>query len=355
MKAQPYPRPTDFDSALEFCLSAIRLGRMTRDECLALYPDFAVQLQPLLRRAASLTSMPRPVMQPEVRKALEWRLRARMAQVPAPRRAPPPRTSLTVRWASIVIALTLALGMAGLATLAAAASSLPGDFLYPVKRWSETVSVQFANDADRAGVHLSIAQRRLNEFEALTERGEVDVALLDEVVAETHVAIAASAALDESPQAAALTHAANLGSTAIRVVSSVRSRANEAALDGLDRSLTALADVRAAALDHMPPSQLPPTATGTSHPTRTSTPGLSDTAGPRPSDTPTPTDDDALADDQTPAPPGRGTPGGGLTKTPSGQGTPSGPPHTPLGQDNTPGPPNEPAGQDDKPTKTPKP
>jgi hypothetical protein len=362
MKARPQPLPTDFDSVLDFCLSEIRSGRMTLDECLALFPDLAERLRPVLRQAAALIEMARPTLRPEARDAIEQQLRARMAQLPPPRRAPQPRSAHVVRWASMAAAALLAIGVAGVGTVAAAASSLPGDFLYPVKRWHESAAVQFSSEADRAGVHLSIAQRRLDEFEALTERGATSVALLDEVTAETRLAIAASDALSDPQQADMLTQAADLQTAAMSFVSTVRSQADEATLASLDRALAALADARAAALEHMPPSQLPPTVTHTPRPTHTSTPTSSDTARPRPSHTSASTDDDALTDDQTPTapghntldssptktPPGQGTPGGGRTRTPPGQGTPGGPPHTP------PGPPDSPPGQD-RPTKTPKP
>jgi hypothetical protein len=385
MKTQQRPPITDFDSVLDFCTCEIQAGRLTPSECLELYPDLVMRLQPLLKAAVTFTGVPRVTLRPEARDALEQRLRSRMAELPKPRNARSRRQpSLIVRWAAIATTVLLAIGVAGAGTVAAAAGSLPGDALYPIKRWSESVAVQFADERVQAQLHLEWAQRRLDEFQTLAVRGVVDVTLLDAVAAGMDTAIVASDVLDESSRVAALTRAADLHAVAIEVVSSVRDRAPVAALAGLDRALIALNDARDRALNRLPP---PPTPnrppTHTPQPTRTLTP--TPTSRPTESATPTPPGQGTPGGGLTSTPPGQGTPGGGLTRTPPGQGTPGGgltstPPgqgtpgagltRTPPGQ-GTPGgglteqppdqgppgggPPDTPPGQEPKPTKEPKP
>ena len=169
---------------------------------------------------------PRLAMRSHARDALERRLRSRMAELPAPRRTPVRPRWAARRWVSVVAAAVVVAAIS-FATAAAAAASLPGDWLYPVKRWSESVALQAARDATRVYLRLEWAQRRLNEFQALTARGVVDVALLDEFEAETTAAIAASDTLGEPLRAEALGQVAAIHTTAIEVVSSVRDRALE--------------------------------------------------------------------------------------------------------------------------------
>ena len=48
------------DEILERCLSEIKAGRATREECLLRYKDQAHELEPLLRVADSLYKIPQP-------------------------------------------------------------------------------------------------------------------------------------------------------------------------------------------------------------------------------------------------------------------------------------------------------
>jgi len=381
MNGQRRPPPTDFDSVVDFCLREIRAGRLAAEYCLNLYPDAADRLRPILLAAANLdraSSLSAIRMRPAARDALALRLRAQLSHMPSPRapRSPVSRRGLW-RWVPVAAAFALALMMVGGGVVAASGNAVPGDALYPVKRWSESIAVQSASGEQRASRYLDLAQRRLDEFDTLAQRGVIDTAVLNEVAAETQNAIAIAAALDPAQRSRALERAAGLQSAAISVVSAVRAHAPEAARDGLDRALAAMmatldetrSDVRdaATATPAKRASSTPSvsaSATSTPRPsgsatvalpstpvpgapgngsTRTppgqGTPGGGLTQTPRPTQAPRPT------------PPGHGTPGGGLTKTLSGQGTPGGPPNTPPGQGTPGGPPNTPPGQGPKPTK----
>jgi hypothetical protein len=68
----------------------------------------------------------------------------------------------------VIAAAILTVGLLGTAAVAASSSSLPGDFLYPVKRAVEKVELTIHRDpASRARLHLEFAQRRLAELSAL--------------------------------------------------------------------------------------------------------------------------------------------------------------------------------------------
>jgi hypothetical protein len=75
--------------------------------------------------------------------------------------------------ASFIVALTLAFGGAG-ATVYAAQDSLPNDFLYPVKTFSEDFQLALLRDEhDQLTMLQSFTQRRWGEINALMNAGEV--------------------------------------------------------------------------------------------------------------------------------------------------------------------------------------
>lgn len=82
------------------------------------------------------------------------------------------RLSLAVALATLVLTLALLLGSAG-ATVYAAQSSLPGDFLYPVKILSEDVLLDLTSDPQaQFELLLDFSDRRVNEIVDLATQGK---------------------------------------------------------------------------------------------------------------------------------------------------------------------------------------
>jgi len=94
------PRQDDFESALDRSVRAIQSGQAAVEQCLALYPDHAAELRPLLELARDLGQVPLPVARPEARAAGRLRM---LEAVAAQARARQPRTAITLksrpRWA----------------------------------------------------------------------------------------------------------------------------------------------------------------------------------------------------------------------------------------------------------------
>lgn len=89
------------------------------------------------------------------------------------------RLSLAVALATLVLTLALLLGSAGV-TVYAAQSSLPSDFLYPVKILSEDVLLDLTSDPQaHFDLLLDFSDRRVNEIVTLVAEGET---IPDEVV-----------------------------------------------------------------------------------------------------------------------------------------------------------------------------
>ena len=75
----------------------------------------------------------------------------------------------------IIVAIVLTLSAIGGGTVYAAQASLPGDALYPVKLGTEQVAMMLPGDnLARAERGLELANRRVEELEALAEEGRME-------------------------------------------------------------------------------------------------------------------------------------------------------------------------------------
>ena len=70
----------DIDGALDKCLTQLQRGQSTLDECLALYPELAAELRPLLETALAVHRVPLPVSSPAAFAAGKQRLLQALAE-----------------------------------------------------------------------------------------------------------------------------------------------------------------------------------------------------------------------------------------------------------------------------------
>jgi hypothetical protein len=183
------------DVILDQCLADLRAQRATIADCLARYPDLADELKPLLETAMALEAT--PAVQPSA--AFKQATRARLLRL-----QPPAHTGARqrTRWlalggnlqyaATALILVLLCLALTGGVTYAAS-TSLPGSTLYPVKRAVEQIELALATTPDsQARVHMALADQRLKEAIALSQRGQEQMAeqALMEYSAQVNAAIA---------------------------------------------------------------------------------------------------------------------------------------------------------------------
>ncbi len=147
------------NEALNKCLDELCSGRSLED-CLRAYPEHAEELEPLLRSALALRDTPKPSVQfrRELRQRLDeaWHARPRRQRrfFWVPRRA----------WA-VALALALALFVSGAGTVWAAASTAPGDVLYPAKRATEGVRQALTvSKRSKAELQMHFAGKRVQEM-----------------------------------------------------------------------------------------------------------------------------------------------------------------------------------------------
>ncbi len=87
------------------------------------------------------------------------------------------RYPVVLRWASAAAMFIVFFGAAAL--MPTVANSVPGEIWYPVKRNLESVEILFASSSDsRAEVHLTQAERRINEVQVLLQQQTFDANLM---------------------------------------------------------------------------------------------------------------------------------------------------------------------------------
>lgn len=210
----------DLTDILDDCLTRMRQG-YTLVECLALYPEYAGELKPLLETAAAIYQVPPLVPSPQAMAAGRARLLRRAAQLRLLRAAPGPLARLgqflstlsletffprrLVPAAAAVMAclLLIVFGM-----VPAAADSLPDSPLYPVKRVIEETQVALTFDPDeQARLQVALAARRTEEIETQVNQGRpLPVSVLESVADQNQRALGAITRLPEDEATTLLRH-----------------------------------------------------------------------------------------------------------------------------------------------------
>ena len=243
-------RNVESEEILGICMAEIRSGRVIVEECLQRHADHASALEPLLREAVCLITLPPVTMPTDAVDALEQRVMIRAAEIRAAtfRKEQPMRRPFwsrlvgrRVRLLPVVLSLVIALAVASTWTVSASASSLPGEALYPVKLVTEKarLAVTFRPEA-RAQLHLALAERRLGEMQTLLAEGRaVEEGLLDALRAETTQALEEVEDVGADRKMGVATKLLALTERQQAVLISVRARAPARAQTGLSRALEA--------------------------------------------------------------------------------------------------------------------
>jgi hypothetical protein len=164
------------ETILTDCITEIKSGRAALAECLDRYPAQRGELEPLLRMALQIQAPPAFRMDNRDRQAVRARL---LQQIGLSRRTRSRSVgdffsfglSPRLVWARVavaVLAVVILLSALTAGTAYASQSSLPGDWLYPVKIGTENARLLLAVDsAGKARLNLQFAQTRLTEMNKL--------------------------------------------------------------------------------------------------------------------------------------------------------------------------------------------
>ena len=147
----------DTQETVQECLELLRHGS-SLEECLELYPDLAEEMEPILRSAISVRAGLQTDLPTSTRNRIKGRVLTEWDRQRQPKRRDWrlssifPRLALIPRSAFVAASLIVVLVLAGLGTNTASANSVPGDVLYPVKEFRESVQLWFARSPERGRV-----------------------------------------------------------------------------------------------------------------------------------------------------------------------------------------------------------
>lgn len=184
------------DDVLNECIERLADGE-TVEQCLASYPDFAVELEPLLRTSASTMNVAAAITH---REEAKQRSRYNFASAVADREKVSKQgwlgrligpTSWRVKLARTALVavgvVVLGTGTAYGATVASE-DSVPGDPLYAVKTLKEDISLRMPkSDLARAKEHAHLANVRTEEVGTLIDRGRMEQANAHVVTVTYHL------------------------------------------------------------------------------------------------------------------------------------------------------------------------
>jgi hypothetical protein len=162
----------EFENILDECLERVLHKGATVEQCLAGYPEYAADLEPLLRTALAASDAAAVKPRPEFRERARYQFQAALREM----EAKPVRSSFRwqPRWAVAVSAVVILL-LAGSGTVAAASSSLPDEPLYPVKLATETVQLRLTLSAlSKAKLYVKFADRRVAEIVKMADKGKTE-------------------------------------------------------------------------------------------------------------------------------------------------------------------------------------
>ena len=186
------------------CLELLRQGRSLED-CLERYPEEAAELEPLLRTALSVRSDLAADLPLTTRTRMRGRVLAEWDRRHQPRRwnwrLPLlfPRLALFPRWAFVAASLVLALALGGLGTNTAAANTVPGDALYPVKEFRESVQLWFARSPEaKVEMYTTLVKERVEEVKKMAAREQADLDAISDALARMEGHLSALSMVVES-------------------------------------------------------------------------------------------------------------------------------------------------------------
>jgi len=164
-------RAKEFDNILDECLDRIIKGEDIQT-CLAQHPEYAAELEPLLRTALDTRNAAAIKPRPEFRQRAGNEFQAAIRETPPHKTRNPFRWQ--VRWVAPV-AVVIVLLIAGSGTVAAAGNSLPDSPLYRVKLATEAVQLAFTPSAlGKAELYANFADKRVEEIIKMAEKGNTE-------------------------------------------------------------------------------------------------------------------------------------------------------------------------------------
>jgi hypothetical protein len=163
-------RSREFDNILDECLEQVLVEGKTIEQCLAEYPECAVELEPLLRTALDAKGAMAVKPRPEFRERASYQFQAALREMESKGR--PDFFSVLKPSLATIITVVVVL-LAGGSTVAVASNSLPGEPLYQVKLATEAVRLTLTPTAmGKAELYVKLADNRVAEIIEMVDKGK---------------------------------------------------------------------------------------------------------------------------------------------------------------------------------------
>lgn len=159
---------TNLYNVLELCLQELENGAEI-ETILARYPELSAELRPLLAASVEARKLAVPAPSDEVVRRNRAKLLQHAAQAREQLQTTQKKSFAFQRsWATAFLGLSMLLLFSAWNVVSASAQSIPGDGLYPVKRWWEQVRLTSTfNSTQRDRLASAIEAERLAEIEQL--------------------------------------------------------------------------------------------------------------------------------------------------------------------------------------------
>ena len=194
----------EFDHILDECLERVLTKSETIEQCLASYPEYASELEPLLKTALLVRNASAIKPRPEFRERARYQLRSALQEMEQKRERRFFFFGWQPQWATAVIAV-LVLLLAGGGTVAAAGNSMPDEPLYPVKMATERVRLTLTPSAlGKAELYIKLVDKRVEEIIKMADKGKPEQVEQAAQRLNTYLVMAANLAAPQEGEAGVL-------------------------------------------------------------------------------------------------------------------------------------------------------
>jgi len=161
----------DFDNILNECLDRLISGE-TIESCLERYPEYAMELEPLLKTALEARTAAAVKPRPEFRQRAGYEFQKAISEMSSKQYKSAFRWQL--RWA-LPVAIVAVILIGGTGTVYAATNALPDSPLYGIKLATEQVQLAFTPSAEgKADLYAKFVDYRVEEIDKMAEKGELE-------------------------------------------------------------------------------------------------------------------------------------------------------------------------------------
>lgn len=158
----------EFNNIFNECLEHLLTGQETVEQCLRRYPEYAAELEPLLRTTVLMNKAVDVKPSAEFRAKARYQMQLKMAQAKSPNR----NYRAVPRWAIAVCSIMLVFVLGG-GTVLASRNSMPGNPLYAVKLAAENIQVTLTGyEEKKTELYIAMADERLTEMTWMVDNGK---------------------------------------------------------------------------------------------------------------------------------------------------------------------------------------